>query len=235
MQIIYIFLLLPLFGYANTLSIELSQVATTFNFVQIPNNDSNRITLPTDKKITGYRLSGTYDIGANNFLYFLIAPFEKVYQFQSNKNFEFNNTSFTTNTDTEFTYKFNSYRLGYFWSGQTQFIKYWYGFVGKIRDAKTRVTQGTLSDEFSNIGFVPLLGIGFELFLTENITIFHHTDALGASQGSAYDSQLDFRYAFSPKDQLGLGMRILGGGADNDTLKNFAQFEFVTLNYTRSF
>jgi hypothetical protein len=81
MQIIYIFLLLPLFGYANTLSIELSQVATTFNFVQIPNNDSNRITLPTDKKITGYRLSGTYDIGANNFLYFLIAPFEKVYQF----------------------------------------------------------------------------------------------------------------------------------------------------------
>ena len=74
------------------------------------------------------------------------------------------------------------------------------------------------------MGFVPLAAFGFELDLSQSISLCSHTDALTASQGSAYDSQLEIRYNLN-NVSLSLGKRIPGGGADNDNVYNFAQFD----------
>ena len=74
------------------------------------------------------------------------------------------------------------------------------------------------------MGFVPLAVFGFELYLSQSISLYSHTDALSASQGYAYDLQLEIRYNLD-NVSLSLGKRIPGGGADNDNVYNFAQFD----------
>lgn len=66
-------------------------------------------------------------------------------------------------------------------------------------------------------------------------SLFTHLDALGASQGYAYDFQFELRYKTSLHYSLGIGYRSLGGGADNDTLKNFAQFDTTYFSLVYNF
>ena len=91
--------------------------------------------------------------------------------------------------------------------------------------------QGQKSS-FDNVGFVPLLSFGFDLVIYESLNLYTHTDALGASQGSAYDSQIELRYKLN-STYISFGKRILGGGADNDNVYNFAQFDsyFLKVGY----
>lgn len=209
---------------ASSLSLDVGQTSTVFNRISIPKSQSDQLTLPTEDTITSYRITGFYDLENKNQIYFLYAPLEVEYSFTSNKNFTFHETNFYTGQNTTLRYKFNSYRLGYLWTWIEGSLKYWAGFVGKIRDADTEVTQGSTSDSFDNIGFVPLASFGFDWILGAGWSIYSHTDALGASQGSAYDSQIEIKYDLDSLS-VSLGKRILGGGADNDTVYNFAQFD----------
>jgi len=215
--------------FCNTLSFDFGQTQAVFNRFAIPNTSDNRVSLPTDDTLNSYRITGYFDLVSGNQIYFLFAPLETTYNFDSKNNFEFDGENYTANTDTEVYYKFNSYRLGYIWNFGSESFKYWFGAVGKIRDAKISVEQGTQSNSFDNIGFVPLIAIGFEAQLLYGLSLFSHTDALGSSQGSAYDSQLELRYKFGSVS-TSVGKRILGGGADNDNVYNFAQFD---TNYLR--
>jgi len=169
-------------------------------------------------------------------LYFLYAPFETNYNFQSDKAFKFDNTNFSSDQNTKVDYKFNSYRVGYF--KELSFknnLKYWIGGVLKVRDTKIKVSQNGLSDSYSNIGIVPLLGLGLEYFVNNNISLFSHIDAAGFGQGYAYDFNAEMRYHLNNKNSLGLGYRTFGGGVDNDELMNFARFETLYANYSFKF
>lgn len=210
--------------FASELSFDIGNTKTIFNRLSIPNENANRITLPTDKSLTSYRVTGFFDIGQNNQLYVLIAPLELSYNFRSRNNFEFNDTTFNANESSTLDYKFNSYRLGYLWKWKANSLSYWAGFTGKIRDARTKLTQNGLSDEFSNIGFVPLASLGLDWRFLSNLSFYTHADALGASQGSAYDIQFELKYRASNL-AISIGHRLLGGGADNDRVFNFAQFD----------
>ncbi|MCT4640745.1 MAG: hypothetical protein N4A33_00505 [Bacteriovoracaceae bacterium] len=213
-------------AFANSITFEIGQTQTNFNFFQIPNNNTNRISLP-DKKVTSYRLSSWLKLNNTNKLYFLIAPFQKEYNFTSTSNFSFDGINFSSNQKTNVIYKFNSYRIGYYWFKNISKFKYWYGGLLKIRDALIEVKQARTTKSYDNIGLVPLLSFGFEWALNSWLRLYSHTDALSSSKGSAYDSGLEFRaYNF------GLGKRVLGGGVDNDKLKNFTQFDTYYLNYT---
>lgn len=231
-------ILLTLLGfnslYASNINLDIGSTETVFNRVSIPKSKADQISLPTDDSITSYRLTGFLDLASGNQLYIILAPLEVSYDFQSDKNFRFNKTDFTANTDTTFNYKFNSYRLGYLWTWKVSGLRYWAGLVGKIRDANTEVIQGNTSDSFDNIGFVPLLSGGFDLYFTSWLSLFSHTDALGSAQGSAYDSQLELKLMLSGYS-ISLGKRILGGGADNDTVYNFAQFDTNYIKLSKSF
>lgn len=234
MKLSILILLLTTYSFANTFHLEIGSTETNFNKFSIPKDSASQLNMPTSSTLTSYRLSAFYDLDEGHQLYFLFAPLETSYNLTSSGAFKFNNTNFAGSTATSVDYKFNSYRVGYLWRWQSGSLSYWLGAVGKIRDAQISVSQGGVSDAYDNIGFVPLASFGFELFLADNISIFSHTDALGASQGSAYDSQLEVKYNFD-KFGASVGKRILGGGADNEKVYNFAQFYTYYLRLSYSF
>lgn len=228
MIIIFIALLFSQYSWASSIDLDIGQTETVFNRFRIPNEKSNQITTPSGGTLTSFRLTGTFDLKSGNQLYLLYAPLQTSYNFNATKNFRFNDTTFSNGEDTEVTYKFNSYRIGYLWNWKSSSFRYWIGAVGKIRDATIAVSQGSKNDSYSNVGFVPLASYGFDWQLTSFFSIFHHTDALGSSRGAAYDSQIEFKINTS-KLSTSLGKRILGGGADNTNVYNFAQFDTLYL------
>lgn len=218
------------------LSFEFGAVDTNFNYFQIPNDDANRVHLRDADEDTAYRLTYRHELSNDTFLYFLYAPLTLNYSFRSASSFDFDGKQFDGGQETDVGYRFNSYRAGWFkrfeWGNSFQA---WGGVVAKIRDAYIEVEQGNKKQKFSNVGLVPLLGFGFLYRPVKGLGIFSHTDALTASQGSAYDSVLKLNIYFAQKQWLGIGKRVLGGGTDNDELKNFAQFDYWILDYTYSF
>lgn len=218
------------------INFEIGRSKSLDNNFSLPNQSANEINLPDGKYLNSYRIKGRFNLKNDKFLYFLYAPFETNYNFQSDKAFKFDNTNFSSDQNTKVYYKFNSYRVGYF--KELSFknnLKYWIGGVLKVRDAKIKVSQNGLSDSYSNIGIVPLLGLGMEYFINNNISLFSHIDAAGFGQGYAYDFNAEMRYHLNNKNSLGLGYRTFGGGVDNDELMNFARFETLYVNYSFKF
>ncbi len=85
---------------------------------------------------------------------------------------------------TEGYYKFNSYRLTYAYHFDP--LGSWklaLGFTAKIRDAEVRLTQGTLRESKSNVGFVPLINIQALRPLGGNWSFRFDMDGLAAPQG----------------------------------------------------
>jgi len=235
---VYVIVGLQAKAYENNSQIrfELGGSKSSYNNFSIPNSSVNKVSLPDKKDINSYRITGRKNLDNDTFLYFLYAPLQIEYKFNSSKTFKFNDINFNSDYDTTVKYKFNSYRLGYF--KELSFgdnIKYWIGGVLKIRDAKIKVTQNGLSDSYSNIGVVPLLGLGIEYFINEKISLFSHIDALGSSKGSAYDFNAEMICHLNNKNSLGFGYRTLGGGVDNDKLMNFARFETLYISYSLKF
>jgi len=232
--LIYIAIFYSGLSFASSISLDIGQTETVFNRFAIPNTSADRVSLPTEDTLTSYRVTGYFDLSSGNQIYVLIAPLETEYHFTSNRNFEFADNNYTSGTATNVKYKFNSYRLGYLWKWKTSSFDFWTGVVAKIRDANIEVTQGTRTSAFDNIGIVPLASMGFDFRLFKNLSVFSHTDALGASQGSAYDSQLELRLKLSSLS-VSFGKRVLGGGADNDEVYNFAQFDSLYSRLTYSY
>lgn len=230
---ILILLLFSTILQSHTLSLDLGNTKTNFNRFAVPNNDQDKISLNSDQSLTSLRLTGLYDLKSGNQLYFLLAPQTTKTSFNSAKNFEFDGESYLSGQDTEVSYKFNSYRFGYLWRWSFSDLDIWTGVVGKIRDAKIEVSQTGKSNSYSNVGFVPLASFGLEWTFYKSLSLFTHTDALSAPQGSAYDSQLELKYQ-RHNIGLSLGKRILGGGADNDKVYTFAQFDthYLKLSYS---
>lgn len=219
---------------AHEVSLEVTSTRTNFNRFSIPSEQNQRITTPTHDSITGHRVSANFDLSKDHMIYFLYAPLEVQYETSFSQNQRFNNTDFAPNTQTQINYKFNSYRVGYFWKYDFTQLKTWIGATLKVRDAKIELVQGAQKDSFSNLGLVPLASFGFQWSITPTLSLYHHTDALGAPQGSAYDSSLELRLMTLSHIFISLGKRILGGGADNESVYNFAQFDSYFFKITLS-
>ena len=129
-------------AWAHYINLELNRYKSSYNYFQLPNDDANRVNLSDDKYLNSHRINGKFDLGDNHFLYFLYAPLKANYSFTSNKDFNFNNSSFSADQKSEVSYKFNSYRVGYFKKYQyNESLKYWFGGVLKVRDAKIKIKQ----------------------------------------------------------------------------------------------
>jgi hypothetical protein len=219
--------------FADSINFDIGSTTTLYNRFSIPKSEDDKISTPTNKSITSYRATGYIDLDSGNQVYLLYAPLEVNYKFESKRAFIFDNKNFNADQETEVIYKFNSYRAGYLWNWKFSRLRFWLGAVGKIRDAKIEVRQSSRRESFDNIGLVPLAALGAELLLFDGLTFFTHTDALGASQGSAYDAQFELKYNHRGYG-LSLGKRILGGGADNNKVYTFAQFNtyYLRMSYT---
>ena len=220
--------------FASSLQIEAGSTSSVYNYVEKPNDIANRINLPDLSGVSG-RVTLKWDVTDSGTLYVLYAPLSLDYSFNSSNAFQFDGVSFQNNQATELSYRFNSYRLGYLWNFGGKELRYWIGPVAKIRDAKVSVSQQGVTRSFDNVGFVPLLGVGGEWTFAQDWSLYAHLDGLAASQGSAYDGILEIRYTLSNLFKGAIGYRILGGGADNEQLENFAQFNTLTLSFLYDF
>ena len=221
--------------YASEIQIEYGEYSTRYNYFQKPNEEANRVDLPQGNYENYIRLRIKYDLKNNWSIYGLYAPLKKKYSLDVDKSFNYDGTQFNPGR-INVEYQFNSYRLGMLRNFKMENFNWWAGGTLKVRDAFINVTQGTSSSNtFSNIGFVPLLSIGSEYHFNEHMILWNHIDGLASPQGSAYDVNVEIRYKLSKRDLLSIGKRFLGGGADNDELKNFALFESTYFSYIREF
>ena len=111
------------------------------------------------------------------------------------------------------------------------------GFTAKIRDAVIRVEGGGLSTETTNTGFVPLLNFLIQWNFAEKWHLILEGDALASpgGQGRAEDILLGVAYSVSDKVRIKAGYRVVEGGADVDTVYNFAWINYFMVGTTIHF
>jgi hypothetical protein len=155
----------------------------------------------------------------------LYAPLALEIDGRLNRPVNFLGTTFAADTNTNFFYKFNSYRLTYAY----HFQKWgdWnlaLGFTGKIRDAEVRLTQGSLRESKQNVGFVPLLNFQALREFDDRWRFRFDFDGLAAPQGRAFDIGVFGECMLSQQWFYFAGYRMIEGGADNKEVYNFAWF-----------
>jgi len=210
-------------------SIEIGVAGFSRNDARIPGNSGTNIDFSNFDRSPKfvYRIMPSYKFSKHHEVRGLWAPlvFDVNGRFSELTNF--NGQAFAANVDTAGSYKFNSYRLGYIYHVNPGSSSRWrLGIVAKIRDAYVSVTQGSTVSKKANIGFVPLIHLGFENDFSENLILNFDVDALGASQGRAIDALVALRYKLTHSSTQNLnvyiGYRTIEGGANVEEVYNFA-------------
>lgn len=127
-------------------------------------------------------------------------------------------------------YRFNSYRATWRYTLREDSDWTWKaGVTGNIRDAEITLRQGGVTSTKSDTGFVPLLHLYGERRLDSRSRITFEGDGLISSRGRAIDLSLRYVRDFGDRVSGFAGVRLLDGGADNSSLYNFAQFQYLTI------
>lgn len=202
------------------------------NDLQIPpNTQGTRLALDQidDGPFGYYRAEVFWRYSKNHGARLVYAPFKVTLNNRPSQSIDFNGQSFSSGLDTEYTFQFNSYRLTYFYAlwghGEDQLN---IGFTAKIRDADTIISQGGVSRNYDNVGFVPLIYLEYQKSLESNWLFHTSLDGLAGGPGRAFDWAIKFRKKISDLATLGIGTRFLDGGADNDEVFTFALFQYYT-------
>lgn len=217
------------------LDLEVGMVQTGYNYFQRPNNSTGtRVDLETGDAQPYARFQAFYRINSKHSLRLLLAPLVADYRQTASVPTRYGDVTFPSGAELDIRYQFNSYRLGYIYtlSGNDEH-RIDIGFTGKIRDAMIRVKSGDLSEEFDNVGFVPLLYIAAESDISHSLSLGMQADGAAAPQGGAIDLSLYLGINTEADLSFKVGGRFLEGGADNDSLEGFAQFwyGFGALNW----
>lgn len=141
----------------------------------------------------------------------------------------FEGSTFTPNAASA-TYRFDSYRAT--WRRTFSESADWVlkaGLTGKIRDAEISISQGANQASRSDTGFVPLLHFYAQRNLGDRSRFIFDVDGLASSRGRAFDISLRYAHDIRPGLSAFGGIRILDGGADNDSVYNFARFHYLTV------
>jgi hypothetical protein len=164
----------------------------------------------------------------------LWAPLSATAKGRPDTTLSFQGQNFSAAQDTEAFYKFNSYRVTYAYHFENSGPWHWaLGFTAKIRDAEIRLTQGALSASKKNVGFVPLLNLQARRDFGSSTALVLDVDGMAAPQGRAIDAALMLQHTFLELGSAGsysilAGYRSIEGGADNDTVYNFAWIKGVS-------
>ncbi len=229
-------------GTAPTLRIEIEAGPfwQTRNDVQIP-NDATGTRFALDEVIgsgpwTAGRLSVTWNIDRKHGLRALAAPLSVTETATLPGPIDFAGGSFAAGTPTEATYKFNSWRLTYFYRFHRGADWDWViGFTAKIRDAKIRLAQPGVAAEKTDVGFVPLLHVAGTWKLSPRWQVELDVDALAGGPGRAEDASLKLRRNLDAGWSLAAGYRTVEGGADVDAVYNFAWLHYGAVSVAKAF
>jgi hypothetical protein len=169
-------------------------------------------------------------LGERHRVFFTWAPLEVDAKGSFDRDTRFVDTDFPANSPVTGTYGFDNYRLTYRYRLRDRGrIRTEVGGTLFVRDAKITLRSGELSDSDEDLGVVPLLSGRVEADLAVVWMLVADGDALAGPQGRAIDILLGVEA--SPRDTLriGLGYRIVEGGADVDEVYTFALFHHLAL------
>ena len=233
-------LVIPNLLYSQTgVDLETGLVRSGYNDVRIPGDTGTLFSLSEDLKADNaifYRIRLNYSISKKHTLSILYAPLTINSTGKFEKDVQFENKEFPSNTDIEATYKFNSYRLTYRYElYQGKSFEFGLGVTAKIRDAKIGLKRNNLESTKENFGFVPLINFRCFLKATNQLGFLLSGDALAAPQGRAEDILAAITYGKSDKFRIKLGYRILEGGADNDEVYTFSFINYVVFGVILAF
>jgi hypothetical protein len=160
----------------------------------------------------------------------LFAPLSLRANGRVGKDVLFNTVLFPGDSEFKALYKFNSYRLTYRYRlHEGDKLTFGFGFTAKIRDAAVVLEAGGVREEYTNIGFVPLLNFRLEYAASDRLSTVLEGDALAAPQGRAEDVSAMVYYRLSKSLRLKAGYRVLEGGADVDDVYSFALLHYAAV------
>lgn len=199
------------------------------NVIQVPNDQQGtRLDLSTGPVEAFARVQLTFDLDENQSIRVLYAPFQTKRKILAASPIAFQGKTFAAGSETLVDYKFNSYRASYLytWNPKSPFRPH-AGFTAKVRDAHIKLNNGTEAASRANVGFVPLLNVGFDWSMGSDLVLIFDLDGLAAKQGRAFDGKIELAYAMDQGRWLaGLGYRVLEGGVDSEENYNFTLVEF---------
>lgn len=215
------------------LRFEAGRVWTGRGDVRIPNDDGTRFSFvgDLDAGSANYhriRVGGT--LGGRHSVFFTWAPLEVKATGAFDRDTRFADTVFPRETRVKGTYGFDNYRLTYRYRMRDRGrIRPEVGATLFVRDAKITLQSEGLRDSDDDLGVVPLLSGRLEADLGRGWTLVADGDALVAPQGRALDLLLGLEATPRENMRLGLGYRVLEGGADVDQVYTFALFHHFAL------
>lgn len=220
--------------YAAQLEVETGRVCAGRADVRIPNDEGTRFSFVDDldsDSATYYRIRIGGTLAERHRIFFTWAPLEVEASGSFDRDTRFADTLFPANTPVTGTYGFDNYRLTYRYRLRDRGrFRTEVGGTLFVRDAEIKLSSASLTDSDDDLGFVPLLSGRVEADLAPGWMLVADGDALVGPQGRAIDILLGLEAA--PRDNLriGLGYRILEGGADVDQVYTFALFHHLALS-----
>ena len=205
------------------------------NNVEIPNDGSATRFSLSDVMGGGAwpagRVSLTWRLSESRAVRLLYAPLSVTATGMLQGPTDFAGATYASGTPVEATYKFNSYRASYLWrfhSGRRSAA--WIGVTGKIRDASIRLSQGSVRSGKDDVGFVPLLHLAASRTFGTRWYLALDGDGLAGGPGRAVDASVKVGYGLSEDWSLGAGYRTVEGGADVESVYNFAWLHYAVVS-----
>jgi len=201
----------------------------------------NNVEIPNDGSATRFSLSDLIGSGAwpagrvyltwrfseSQAVQLLYAPLSVTATGMLREPTDFASARYASGTPVEATYEFNSYRVSYlrrFHSGARSSA--WVGFTAKIRDASIGLSQGSVSSKKDDVGFVPLIHLAASRTIGTRWYLAFDADALAGGPGRAVDASLKVGYDLGEQWSVRAGYRTVEGGADVESVYNFAWLHY---------
>jgi hypothetical protein len=217
------------------LELEGGAVWQSRNDVQIPNDETGTRFSLVDVVGSGPSPTGrlylTWNINERHGLRALLAPLSISDTGDIADPVNFAGASYVPGTPVDATYQFNSWRLSYRYRFlERERLKLWVGFSAKIRDAKIELEQGAVTSKDTDVGFVPLLHLAADWNFASDWLARFDFDGLAGGPGRAFDVALKLGRDFGPDWGVLAGYRTIEGGADVDSVYNFAWLHYAVLS-----
>ncbi len=216
--------------YKFNLEVEGGALKFTRNDVRDPGDIGTQFKFSALNAIgpTGYvRVYAEAKISERNTLRFLYAPLQVSGTGTLPTRTFFENANFAAGVPTKGTYKFNNYRAT--WRYTLKNSERWKIQAGAgvlVRDAKIELQQGTLRVADPDLGFVPIAAFTAQYNFTKRAHFVFDFEGLGARQGRALDGAAKLTYDITPRWHMGVGYRLLDGGANVKSVYNFARIHY---------
>lgn len=211
-----------------SLEFEGGMVGQTYNDIQVPNDSTGTRFALNDVIGNGgfssFRFTANWKLSPGHEMKLVLAPFEASETGNIESLVWYDEVQFDPG-EVLATYKFNTYRFTYAYTfSETDKLKLKIGFTGLIRDADVSLEQGERKTNNDNIGFVPLLNFKSEYQFAEKARLDFEFNGLAGGPGRLLEGDLRLKFDLSDNLFAGAGFRVLEGGADVDSVYNFAMF-----------